>query len=172
MGCVEKAALAAYPDAVVAVVSDHGFVRTDYRVNLMVPFVKAGLIRDPGSHASGWKASIFPGGGTAAIVLHDRNDKATEEAVRKLLHELAANPANGIAAILEKPEIEKLGGFPNATFVVDLQTRLSAWLRHPGRADNSRAFHRNARLSPHRTRRCAPHCSCAAKASPRDATSA
>jgi predicted AlkP superfamily pyrophosphatase or phosphodiesterase len=39
-----------------------------------------------------------------------------------LLHDLASNPANGIAAILEKPEIEKLGGFPNATFVVDLET--------------------------------------------------
>jgi predicted AlkP superfamily pyrophosphatase or phosphodiesterase len=38
-----------------------------------------------------------------------------------LLHELASDPAHGIGSILEKPEIEKLGGFPNATFVVDLQ---------------------------------------------------
>jgi predicted AlkP superfamily pyrophosphatase or phosphodiesterase len=121
VGLVEKAAIAAYPDAVIAVVSDHGFVRTDYRVNLMIPFVSAGLIK-PGSHASDWKVSIFPGGGTAAIVLHDPHDEATQEAVRKLLHELAGNPTNGIAAVLEKPEIEKLGGFPNAAFVVDLQT--------------------------------------------------
>jgi predicted AlkP superfamily pyrophosphatase or phosphodiesterase len=125
---VEKAALATFPNAVIAVVSDHGFVRTDYRLNLRVPFVNAGLIKiNPPAFAdrpivSEWKAAIFPGGGTAAIVLHDPNDKATEEAVRKLLHELASNPSNGIGAILEKPEIQKLGGFPNATFVVDLQT--------------------------------------------------
>ena len=44
VGRVEQAALAANPEAVVAVVSDHGFVRTDHRVNLEVPFIKAGLI--------------------------------------------------------------------------------------------------------------------------------
>jgi len=123
VGLVERAAVAANPDAVVAVVSDHGFARTDHRVNLQVPFVKAGLITlgQYGATVTGWKASIFPGGGSAGIVLHDPNDKATEEAVRKLLHELASDPSNGIAAVLEKPEIEKLGGYPNATFVVDLQ---------------------------------------------------
>ena len=44
VGLVEAAALAANPEAVVAVVSDHGFVRTDHRVNLQVPFIQAGLI--------------------------------------------------------------------------------------------------------------------------------
>jgi predicted AlkP superfamily pyrophosphatase or phosphodiesterase len=123
VGLVARAALAANPDAVIAVVSDHGFVRTDHRVNLEVPFIRAGLITVSPSHTvTAWKAAIFPGGGTAAIVLHAPNDKVTEEAVRRLLHDLAADPANGIGAILEKPEIEKLGGFPNATFVVDLQT--------------------------------------------------
>ena len=34
----------ANPRAVVVVVSDHGFVRTDHRLNLLVPFVNAGLI--------------------------------------------------------------------------------------------------------------------------------
>jgi predicted AlkP superfamily pyrophosphatase or phosphodiesterase len=121
VGLVEQAAVAANPDAVVAVVSDHGFARTDYRVNLMVPFIKAGLIK-LGLHAGDeWKAAFFPAGGSVAVVLHDSNDKATEEAVRTLLHQLADNPANGIGAILEKPEITKLGGFPNSAFVVDLQ---------------------------------------------------
>ena len=122
---VEKAAIATNPKRSIAVVSDHGFARTDNRVNLQVPFIKAGLIHLGPRDAvtiTAWKASIFPGGGSAAIVLHDPNDKATEEAVRTLLHQLASDPANGIGAILEKPEIEKLGGFPNATFVVDLQS--------------------------------------------------
>ncbi|PSH05272.1 MAG: alkaline phosphatase family protein [Acidobacteria bacterium] len=120
VGAVLEAAIAANPATVVAVVSDHGFARTDYRVNLMVPLIEAGLLK-LGTHAKEWKAAIFPGGGTAAIVLHDPKDKATEEAVRTLLHRLASNRANGIASILEKPEIDKLGGFPNAAFVVDLQ---------------------------------------------------
>jgi len=123
VGLVEQAALAANPDAVIAVVSDHGFVRTDHRVNLQVPFIQAGLITVSASNSvTAWKASVFPAGGSAAIVLHDPADKVTEQAVRQLLHDLASNPANGIATILEKPEIEKLGGFPNATFVVDLET--------------------------------------------------
>jgi predicted AlkP superfamily pyrophosphatase or phosphodiesterase len=126
VGLVEAAALAADPDTVVAVVSDHGFSRTDYRVNLQIPLIRAGLITlgrsgDGARTVTSWKAAMFPGGGSAAIVLHDPNDKATEEAVRKLLHELASNPANGIGAIVEKAEIEKLGGFPNAAFVVDLK---------------------------------------------------
>jgi predicted AlkP superfamily pyrophosphatase or phosphodiesterase len=123
---VADAAVAADPDAVVAVVSDHGFARTDHRVNLQVPLIKAGLITLGQSHSgsltvSAWKASIFPGGGSAGIVLHDPNDKVTEEIARKLLHELASDPANGIGAVLERPEIEKLCGFPNAAFVVDLK---------------------------------------------------
>lgn len=120
VGLVEKAATATYPDSVVAVVSDHGFARTDHRVNLLVPFVNAGLIQ-VGTPASQWRVYLFPGGGTAAFVLREPTDKALEESVRKLLHQLAGNPSNGIGAILEKPEIDKLGGFPNASFVVDLQ---------------------------------------------------
>lgn len=122
VGLIEQAAMAADPSTVIAVVSDHGFSRTDHRVNLQIPLIKAGLLTlgQYGSKVTSWKAAIFPGGGSVAIVLHDPNDKQTEEAVRKLLHELASDPANGIAAILEKPEIEKLGGFPNASFVVDL----------------------------------------------------
>jgi predicted AlkP superfamily pyrophosphatase or phosphodiesterase len=119
---IEQAAVAADPSAVIAVVSDHGFSRTDHKVNLQVPLIKAGFITlgPSASTVKAWKAAVFPGGGAAGIVLHDPDDKQTEEAVRKLLHELAADPANGIGAILEKPEIEKLGGFPNAAFVVDL----------------------------------------------------
>jgi predicted AlkP superfamily pyrophosphatase or phosphodiesterase len=126
VGLVEAAALAKNADTVIAVVSDHGFSRTDFRVNLQIPFIKAGLMT-LGRSAAGlpkvaaWKAALFPGGGSVAIVLHDPKDTATEELVRNMLRELASNPANGIGAILEKPEIEKLGGFPNATFVVDLQ---------------------------------------------------
>ncbi len=119
---LEKAAFAADPNAVVAVVSDHGFSRTDHKLNLGLALTRAGFITPGGATGvASWKASVFPAGGLAAIVLHDPSDQATVEAVRALLHTLAADPANGIAAVLERPEIEKLGGFPNASFVVDLK---------------------------------------------------
>ncbi len=118
---LEKAAFDVDPNAVVAVVSDHGFSRTNHKLNLGLALIRAGLITPGGATGvAEWKAAVFPAGGLAAIVLHDPSDKATTEAVRALLHNLAADPANGIAAVLEKPEIEKLGGFPNASFVVDL----------------------------------------------------
>ena len=119
---LEKAAFAADPNAVVAVVSDHGFSRTDHKLNLGLALLRAGLMTQGGATGvAEWKAAVFPAGGLAAIVLHDPSDQPTVEAVRMLLHTLAADPANGIAAVLERPAIEKLGGFPNASFVVDLK---------------------------------------------------
>ncbi len=118
---LEQATFDADANAVVAVVSDHGFSRTSHKLNLGLALLRAGLITPGGATGvAEWKAAVFPAGGLAAIVLHDPGDQVTVDAVRVLLHTLAADPANGIAGILERPEIEKLGGFPNASFVVDL----------------------------------------------------
>jgi len=124
VGKLEQAALANDPATVIAVVSDHGFSRTDHKVNLNAALVRAGLITMGGTNPAGiaaWKAITFGGGGSTAIVLHDPADKATEEAVRTLLQTLAADPANGIGAVLEKADIEKLGGAPTASFFVDFR---------------------------------------------------
>jgi len=56
-----------------------------------------------------------------AIMLHDPADAKTREEVRALLDRLAANPANGIAKILDRAAIRQTGGFPDAEFVVALQ---------------------------------------------------
>lgn len=64
------------------------------------------------------EGDALPSGGLAAVQLHDPADTATREQVRALLTNLAADPANGIARILEQPEIRYLGGFPDAAFVV------------------------------------------------------
>lgn len=127
-GMVEKlsaAALANDPSTVVAIVSDHGFVATHTSVNLRVPFVAAGLIDLDGPvrlgvapTIAGWQAQIIPSGGTAAVLLHDPADEALRAKVRALLAKLAADPANGIARVLQRDEIERGGGFPEADFVV------------------------------------------------------
>lgn len=117
---LEAAALKVDPRAVMVVVSDHGFSKTDHKVNLLTALVEAGLITTGGrAGVESWKAQLLGAGGSAAVVLHDPADKATEEKVRRTLAELAADPANGILRVLEKPEIKRLGGFPQADFWID-----------------------------------------------------
>ncbi len=124
MARLEKAAVAADPSAVVVLVSDHGFMTLSHLVNLYIPFLQAGLIEatfTPEAKTpviSSWKAEPWLAGGMAAIVLHDPNDHVTEQQVKAMLDKLAADPANGIAAILDRDAIRKRGAFPNAAFLV------------------------------------------------------
>jgi predicted AlkP superfamily pyrophosphatase or phosphodiesterase len=118
--------LANYPNAVIAIVSDHGFAAVDHLTNLYVPFLEAGLI-DASKSASGapvvkaWKAQPWLAGGMAAIVLHDPADTATRDKVAALLTKLAADPTSGIEAVLDHDAVAALGGFPDAAFVVTLK---------------------------------------------------
>ncbi|MFI5058573.1 MAG: alkaline phosphatase family protein [Candidatus Acidiferrales bacterium] len=108
--------------AIVAVVSDHGFVKTDAQLNLFPAFRDARLFTvDEKGKISDWKAIPWPTGGSAAIVLKDPNDSATLAQVRELLAKLARDPANGIDRILEAGELHKRGGYPTASFFVGLK---------------------------------------------------
>lgn len=118
--------LANYPNAVVVIVSDHGFTKVDHATNLYIPFIEAGLIQ-AGKSASGavevksWKAQPWLAGGMAAVVLHDANDTETRDKVKAILDKLAADPANGIETVYDHDAIAKLGGFPDAAFIVALK---------------------------------------------------
>ena len=124
-------ALANDPNAVIAVVSDHGFAAVEHATNLGVAFVQAGLI-DLSKSAAGevevkaWKAEPWLAGGMAAIVLHDPADTATRAKVAELLARLASDPANGIEAVLDKQAVAALGGFPEADFAVTLKPGYAA----------------------------------------------
>ncbi len=115
------------PAAVVVVVSDHGFMNISKFVNLAIPFLQAGLIQgsvNPATKSpavSSWKAEPWTAGGMAAIMLHDPDDRATEQQVKTMLDGLAADPENGIAEILDRDAIRKRGGFPDAAFLVVLK---------------------------------------------------
>jgi predicted AlkP superfamily pyrophosphatase or phosphodiesterase len=118
----------ASPDALVCIVSDHGFAKVDHILNLTQAFVKEGLItlktQKNSLEASGvadWKAEPWNDGGSAAIVLKDPKDASVEAKVKQLLDRLAADPANGIAKILNRSEIAALGGAPEASFWVDMR---------------------------------------------------
>jgi predicted AlkP superfamily pyrophosphatase or phosphodiesterase len=127
VGRIVAAASKADPKTVVAIVSDHGFVRTDYRVNLALPFIQAGLItvgKPDGSGArtvSDWLASPWPAGAMAGVMLKDPGDTAVRERVGRLLRGLTADPDSGVARVLNAAEIAKLGGFPEAAFLVELK---------------------------------------------------
>jgi len=105
-------------NAYVAVVSDHGFVSIQSRLNLFVAFRNAGLITASGRRVTAWKAMPWTAGGSAAIVLKDPADAVTAAEVRALLDKLAADPASGIDRVLGADELHARGGFPNASFLV------------------------------------------------------
>jgi predicted AlkP superfamily pyrophosphatase or phosphodiesterase len=126
-GMVERLAKQEFaddPSGVVVVVSDHGFMNITHFVNLLIPFEQAGLIETETNAATKsiavkeWKAEPWMAGGMAAIMLHDANDKATEQQVHEMLMKLAADPANGIASVLDREEINERGTFPDAAFLV------------------------------------------------------
>jgi predicted AlkP superfamily pyrophosphatase or phosphodiesterase len=123
IGRLIAAARESNPGTTVIIVSDHGFAPIHDAVNLYIPFLKAGLIT-LGKSPSGapavtsWTAEPWLAGGMAAIMLHNPKDEAVKTQVRQLLDKLAADPANGIARILTADEIRRLGGFPDAAFLV------------------------------------------------------
>lgn len=122
VGKLVSAELAARPDATIALVSDHGFVATDTEVNLFRPFIEAGLIRlGADGKVTSWDAMPWPSGGSIAVVLARPDDDALTGLVGALLEKLAADPQAKIAKVIDKAEIARLGGNPQASFYVDLK---------------------------------------------------
>ena len=125
IGRLVEAERANDPNAIIAVVSDHGFAATHTSVNLLIPFVEAGLIQikksPPNNQPSiaSWKATMWNADGSAYILLHDPNDAQTRGDVKALLERLQKNPLYGIARILTHEEIVARGGDPDAAFLVE-----------------------------------------------------
>jgi predicted AlkP superfamily pyrophosphatase or phosphodiesterase len=127
IGQLRDAALANDPKAVVAVVSDHGFSRTDHNFNWRIPFVRAGLLKlkkpgpvIPKSVIASWDATLWVGGGSAAVMLRSPDDADTKAKVAQLLEKLKADRNNGIARILSGSEVKNRGGWPDAAFLIEL----------------------------------------------------
>ncbi|MDI1296567.1 MAG: ectonucleotide pyrophosphatase/phosphodiesterase, partial [bacterium] len=121
VGDLVAAETKAHPDAVIALVSDHGFEATHTGLNLFRPFVDAGLITlDKDGKVASWLAMPWMSGGSAAIMLARPDDIALAARVKGVLDTLAANPANGIIQVADKVEIARRGGNPQPTFTVNL----------------------------------------------------
>jgi predicted AlkP superfamily pyrophosphatase or phosphodiesterase len=108
--------------AFVAVVSDHGFVKTENQLNLFPAFREAKLFTvDDQGKITDWQAIPWVTGGSAAIVVKDLNDTATLTQVRKLLARVASDPVNGVDRVLEADDLHQRGGYPSASFFVSLK---------------------------------------------------
>jgi predicted AlkP superfamily pyrophosphatase or phosphodiesterase len=124
---METAMRAADPRAVVCIVSDHGFAATTKETHLNAALVEAGLIRlTPPRPAApqtiaDWDAAAWNSGGSTAIMLKNPGDRAVAAKVEALLRKLAADPAHGIAALLDPARIAEMGGAPGPAFVVDFR---------------------------------------------------
>ncbi len=119
VGRVVTAAKAAHPDAVIALASDHGFLKVEHDVNLYGAFIKAGLITLEGGKVKSWDATPWYGGGSAAIVLRDPADAAVRARVQALLNALKDDPANGIARVIDRDALAALHANPLADYWVD-----------------------------------------------------
>ena len=104
---------------VFCVVSDHGFIRSENEVRPNAVLKKAGLIAtDDKGAIKDWRAYAWTSDGTAAILVNSKPGDSVHEKVRKVLQHFAADPANGVLRLLEKEEISRMGGYPDAAFVL------------------------------------------------------
>jgi predicted AlkP superfamily pyrophosphatase or phosphodiesterase len=121
-GVWEAAERVAPGHAFVAVVSDHGFARTDAQLNLFSAFRQAKLFDiDAKGKITDWRAMPWVTGGSAAIMLKDPTDAALRSQVKDLLTKIADDPANGVDRVLDTEEVQARGGYPTAPFFVGLK---------------------------------------------------
>jgi predicted AlkP superfamily pyrophosphatase or phosphodiesterase len=122
VGKLVAAELASHPDAVIAVVSDHGFSNTNTEISLFRAFIDAGLITlDPAAKVKTWEAMPWPSGGSAAIILARPDDAALQSRVDALLTKLKADPAMKIAAVVNSESIATMAGNPRASYYIDFE---------------------------------------------------
>jgi hypothetical protein len=114
---LRAAALANNPATVIVVVSDHGFASVERAINWRIPFTAKHLI-DPQS--SSWSVDVWPGDGSAAVMLRNPYDVRLRAQVAAVLAQLASDAPKGSMRIISGAELQRLNGWPNAAFVIDL----------------------------------------------------
>lgn len=115
----------------VVVVSDHGFLPIAQQLQLNFTFKQAGLIDVDGSgRITRWDAYFYPAGGTGFVILKNPDDAAVLQKVSALVRQVAAESANGVAAVLERDELRKMGADPRASLAVTMKEGFATGLQH------------------------------------------
>ena len=120
VGRLVTAARKAQPGLVVVIVSDHGFAPVAHDVNLIAPFVQAGLIHIDLAkrEITSWEAEPWFAGGSAEVKLAHPEDRALRARVEALLDKLKANPDLGIDEVMSEDRIAKLGGAGDYQYLI------------------------------------------------------
>src|SRR4029079_3597319 len=102
VGQVRAAAERAYGKRfVLAVVSDHGHLRTDRAVHVNAALERAGVIDvDAKGTITAWRAYAWAAGGSAAVVLKEPNDDTTRAKAKAALQQLGADSGGAPPPIL------------------------------------------------------------------------
>jgi predicted AlkP superfamily pyrophosphatase or phosphodiesterase len=126
VGELVGAAAASLPHVAVAIVSDHGFVPVDTEVRPNVALRGEGLLEAYSKSEGGrtedvlrsYEAVSWKAGGSAAIMGRHGREEPTASRVKTLFTQLAADPQNRIASVLDGARVESEGGFPGAIVVL------------------------------------------------------
>lgn len=130
---IGKLQAAARGQMVVAVVSDHGFLRVSKDVNIFAALREAGLITvDDALHVKSWAATVWPSGGSGAVMINPGAPPGTREHVRSLFEQLAKDPDSGIARVLSSEQVRRMAGWPGAEFAIELKPGYTFGLRPSG----------------------------------------
>jgi len=124
--------------AIICVVSDHGFKLTDKEVNVNSALREAGLIElNEQGRVKSWRAFAWYGGGSAGVMLRDEKDAEARKIAGDVLNRLAGDSSSGVARVTDRGAGAVLGGFPDAAFVVAIRPgyRLGGRLQGPVTVD-------------------------------------
>lgn len=115
----------------VIVVSDHGFLPISQQLQLNFAFRQAGLLElDRAGRVARWDAYFYPAGGTGFVILKNPADAAIAQKVRAILTEVAGDAANGVAAVLDREELRRLGADPRASWALTMKEGFATGLAH------------------------------------------
>lgn len=109
-------------DTILAVVSDHGFLKTERVLQPNVRFKEKGYFDfDADGEVADWRVYFLSSGGSGYVYLKDPGNVTLVTEVRAILDEMKADPANGITTIWDAEALKQAGAHPQASFGIDMR---------------------------------------------------
>jgi predicted AlkP superfamily pyrophosphatase or phosphodiesterase len=106
----------------VVIVSDHGFVELEERLQVNAALKEEGLLQvDDRGQITSWQAYFKASGGSATVYLAPDVATDVRDRVDAVLRRLAGDPANGIAKVWTREDLDAAGAHPDAAFAVTMR---------------------------------------------------
>jgi len=102
------------------IVGDHGFLPVHASLDFNALLVKNGLLSvDQAGKIVQWSVFVQGNGGSAAVYVKDRNDRALIARVNETLRSEITSRYTGIVRIIEREQLDQLGAFPGALLALE-----------------------------------------------------